>query len=160
MKKHNFLSKTISCLIAVSISAALFAGCQSKSTTSGTAQTTNKAAQSSNTKPNSDEMKNQMQESIKSLVTAGTITQSQADKITETLTSNAPSKDNEQTGTQSNSQPPQGNGQKSSPLSKLVTAGTITQTQADAVMQKMKGNRPANINGQNPPDSNQSTTSK
>jgi competence protein ComGC len=114
-----------------------------------------------------------MEENIKSLVSDGTITQSQADKILEALTQNPGgfggqrrSGGNQQTDGQNGQQNGQGNssqngnqndnqngnqnwqrnnndgqnGQRNSALSKLVTDGVITQAQADAVMEKIKGN--------------------
>ena len=148
MKKLNYFKNIVICLITVCMSAAVFIGCQSKSITSSTSKSTT----------SSDDRKTQIQNSIKSLVTDGTITQSQSDKIVTALTSKPTG--NQQGGqpsgqasSQSNSKPSgkpgdnQNEGQKpkNSPLSKLVSDGTITQAQADAVMQKLgKGSRGSN----------------
>lgn len=166
MRKHNILGKTIICILAVSISAVLIAGCQSKSSTASSAdQTTNKTTQNDNKQSNADERKNQMQSNIDSLVTAGTITKDQGDKILEALTANRPEKGNSedtqqssggQGSTQNSGQPPKGN----NPLSKLVSDGTITQAQADAVMKNMRKNSPSNNNQSSQSSNNQSTTSK
>ena len=147
MRKHNILGRIIICILAISISAVLIAGCQSKTTTTSSANgTTNKTTQGNSRQPNADEMKS----NIDSLITAGTITKDQGDKIIEALTANRPQRGNaqgapkangEQGNTQNGGQRPKGN----SPLSKLVSDGTITQAQADAVMQNMrKGSQPSN----------------
>lgn len=168
MKKSNFFSKTMVTLVAVSMSVFLFAGCQSKSNDNSTAQTTNNTTQSSK-KPDPAQMKQRMQDNLKALVTAGTITQAQSDKILEALTANTGKKDdqgksqnnaqnNNQNNQQSNNQ--QGNNQnrpRNNPLSKLVSDGTITQAQADAVMQKIRGNFNRKNNGQGSQSNTQSS---
>ncbi|AWI03269.1 hypothetical protein [Clostridium drakei] len=179
MKKHNLFSKSVMCLVTVAMSVSLFAGCGSKSSTSAssTKQTT---SQSSNKTSNSDERKTQIQESLKTLVTAGTINQTQSDKILTALTTkpdnkggdNKPPQDNgqnnnqnqqssQQSNQQSNGQASlQGNDQNKgkSPLSKLVTDGVITQAQADAVMQKISANMPQKNNGQSTSNSSSQTS--
>lgn len=157
LKKISLLRSVTVLLLIVSTSLFLFTGCQSKDGTGQTAK-----AKSNNkgnmVRPNADEMKKRMQDNIASLVTDGTINQSQADKILEALTANTQRFNG---GTQSNNnqqnnqQNPQQNNQQNSPnntqgnnrnmqknnaLSKLVSDGVITQAQADAVMQKIRGN--------------------
>lgn len=172
MKKHNLFSKSVMCLVAVAMSVSLFAGCGSKSSTS-TKQTT---SQSSNKTSNSDERKTQIQQSLKALVTAGTINQTQSDKIIAALTTkpdnkegdSKPPQDNGQNNNQNEQSNRQGNGQANSqgndqnkgksPLSKLVTDGVITQAQADAVMQKISDNMPKKNNGQSTSDNSSQTS--
>lgn len=175
MKKHKFSGKMILALITVVMSTSLLFGCQSKSnnntstnTSSGTNQTTSSSTQNSKS-PNQEDMKKQMQEDIKSLVTAGTITQAQADKIIEALTPSDNSKKDSQQNPPQN--PPQQNnnegsnkdGNQNKPkdgrLSKLVTDGTITQAQADAVMQKIKKNPVDKNNGQSTQNGGQGSQS-
>lgn len=168
MKKHNLFSKSVMCLVTVAMSVSLFAGCGSKSSTSASSGTTKQTtSQSSNKTSNSDERKTQIQESLKTLVTAGTINQTQSDKILTALTTKPDNKDgenkppqdngqnNNQNQQQSNQQEngqanSQGNNQNKgkSPLSKLVTDGVITQAQADSVMQKISANMPKKNNEQ------------
>lgn len=166
MKKHNYISKTVVCLLAVSLSVVLFAGCQSQSASNAANQTTNSTTQNSNKKPSADDMKKRIQDNIQPLITAGTITQDQADKIVTAMTTR-PQGNGQQNGQQNNNQNNQqgntqnngGQRQRRNPLSTLVSDGTITQAQADAVMQKMGGNFGRNNKGQNSQSSNQSTTS-
>lgn len=176
MKKHNYISKTVVCLLAVSLSVVLFAGCQSQSTSSTanqTSQTNSSTTQNSSNKPSQDAMKKRIQDDIQSLITAGTITQDQANKIVDAMTTrNNPNSSNQSNSSQSNSNQQsnqqngnKGNGQRQryNPLSKLVSDGTITQSQADAVMQKVRGNftRNGNHNGnqQNSQNTNNQSSS-
>jgi polyhydroxyalkanoate synthesis regulator phasin len=147
MKKRNFFSKTTICLLAIGMSIVLFAGCQSNSGTSKTASNTTQNSQ----KPSADQMKKRIQDSVQPLVTAGTITQAQGDKIVTAYTTR-PAEDGQNNKTpdqkQNNQQGNTQNKQRNNPLSKLVTDGTITQAQADAVTQKMKENSTHKNNGQ------------
>lgn len=163
MKKNVFLSKTVLMLVAVSMSMVLFAGCQSKASNEGTAQTTNTTQNSK--KPDPAQMKQKMQDNLKALVTAGTITQAQLDKILEALTANTGKKNNQgnsqnnaQNNDQNNAQSNNQNKQRNNPLTKLVSDGTITQAQADAVMQKMRGNSNRKNNGQGSQNNTQNNT--
>ncbi len=70
----------------------------------------------------SQQMQASMKKALSGLVSKGTITQDQADKIVQAFTSNKPGQGQAQGG---------GNG----PLNTLVANGTLTQSQADAVMQ-------------------------
>lgn len=151
MERRNFLGKITVGLLAISMSVFLFAGCQSNSDSSAQAANNNTQSSTKNgNRPSPEQMKKKVEDSIKPLVTAGTITQAQADKIVTAYTTRTSSngqnkqQNNQQGSTQSNGQ----NRQKNNPLSKLVTDGVITQAQADAVMQKMKGNFTQKNNGQ------------
>jgi polyhydroxyalkanoate synthesis regulator phasin len=166
MKRTNFFSKTMLTLVAVSMSAALFAGCQSKASSTTASQSSSSTTQSSTTqnskRPDPAQMKQRMEDNLKALVTAGTITQAQSDKILEALTANNQNKDNQVNSKNnqqnSNQQGNNQNKQRYNPLSKLVSDGTITQAQADAVMQKIRGNRHGN-NGQGSQNNTQGSQS-
>lgn len=148
MKKHKLFKKTTVYLFSIGMSILLLAGCQSKNTQSSNAQNTNR--------PSQEQMKKRMQDNIQPLVTAGTITQEQADKIIAAYTTRPAgnkqnrSQDKQQNNNQRNNQ----NRQKNNPLSKLVSDGVITQAQADAVMEKMKSNFTHRNNDQNSQDNN------
>lgn len=142
-------------IITVSVSFAALSGCKSKS-----ADTT---GSTSSGQRDPQKMKEQITSGLKSLVSDGTITQAQSDKIKTVLTqmtnrmgskskpsgSGAPSDGSRpsrpsgsmQSGTQSGttSGNRQNGGQGFSPLSSLVQDGTITQDQADTVMQRIFG---------------------
>ena len=151
MKKFNLLNNVATSLLVVSMSLFLFTGCQSKNTQN----TSDKTAK---VNFSAEDMKKKMQDNINSLVTEGTINQSQADKVLEELSSNQMfsgkrKPQSGQTNNQQNYQPKnQQTGQSNSngnnnpnrkrvdPLSKLVTDSVITQEQADAIMQKVRGN--------------------
>lgn len=149
----------------------LLTGCQSKSSESSSKQASAKSSnvdgnQSTKGRPNADEMKKRMQDSISTLVVDGTINQSQGDKILEALTANTqrfngdkkpqdnkqnnqqntPQNKNNNNSSGNNTQYSRQNGSagRNNSLSKLVSDGVITQAQADAVMQKIRGN----FNGQ------------
>lgn len=149
MKKHTFLSKTVTCLLVIGVSMTLFAGCQS-SNNSGNTDNTTQSTKKQN-KLSAEQMKKKVQDSIQPLVTAGTITQAQADKIIAAYEAR-PAGNRQKNKTQDNQQNSQQgsnqNKQKFNPLSKLVSDGTITQAQADAVTQKMKENSTHKNNGQ------------
>jgi polyhydroxyalkanoate synthesis regulator phasin len=170
MKRYGCISKIFVCAATISMSMFLLAGCQSKDATGSNNQATSTSAQNSN-RPDPAQTKQMMQDNIKSLVSDGTITQAQADKIVETM-SNRPRGNNQnnngngqQNNQQSNDQNSQkntnqGSGQnrqRNNPLSKLVSDGTITQAQADAVMQKLRGNF-GNRNTNQAPKNNSTTS--
>lgn len=144
MKKRKFFSKAASCLVAVSMSVVLFAGCQSSSKTTSQSNSTS-TSQTSNAQPSHEQMKKKIQDSIQSLVKAGTITQAQANKIITAYVSrpsgnnqnklNNQNKPTDKTKNDGGSQAK--NPQNKNPLSKLVDEGVITQAQANAVMQKI-----------------------
>ncbi|MDF2880510.1 MAG: hypothetical protein K0R54_1067 [Clostridiaceae bacterium] len=165
MKRSKFFNKTILSLIAINMSIFLFAGCQNNS--SSTTQAAGNSTQSNRKNVNKlspEQMKQRVQDSIKPLVTAGTITQAQADKIVEAYSTRTSSsgqnttqnnqQNNQQSNQQGNSQNNAQNRQRNNPLSKLVSDGVITQAQADAVMQKMRGNFTQKNNGQNSQNNN------
>jgi hypothetical protein len=144
--------KIISILIVASMSVALFAGCSSKTadTSSATNQTTTNGRPGNGNNRSFDPaaMKTRYESVLKDLVTAGTITQDQSDKVLEAVTKNIPNPgskgSNQSSDKNSQSQNNQaGNGQnrtRNNPLSALVTSGVITQAQADAINQKLRGN--------------------
>ncbi|MFL0197814.1 hypothetical protein ACJDU8_19915 [Clostridium sp. WILCCON 0269] len=154
MKKHNLFSKATLYLVAISMSMFLFAGCQSNKNTASASQTTSNSTQSSS-KPNAEQRKKQMQDSIQPLVTAKTITQDQANKILEALTT--PVNGNGQNNQQNNNKNSSQNKMRNNGLTKLVSDGVITQTQADAVMQKIRGSFQHKNDGQHSQNSNQSS---
>lgn len=154
MKKYIRTKKLILIFSILTIMLLTLAGCQSKS---------NSTVQASNGKTfsrkgfNPQQMKQKMEDGLKALVADGTITQSQSDKILAALSTNSYSgrgqrtnnsnNNNQSSGTNNNSQSNNNsqanngqNRQRFNPLSKLVSDGVITQTQADAVMQKLRGN--------------------
>lgn len=165
MKKGKFFRKTLIALVVIIMSVSLFAGCQNKSSNSGTEQTANNNTQSSK-RPDPEQMKKRMQDNIKPLVSDGTITQAQADKIIEAMTTN--NRKNRSQGNQqnNNSNNSQNSNQSNNPnrprnnaLSELVSNGTITQAQEDAVMQKIRGNSAHKNNGQGTQNNGQSSQS-
>ena len=114
-------------------------------------------------------MKKRIQDSIQPLITDGTITQAQADKIVEAFTTNTHkgssqgnAQNNQKDNTQSNPQNGnKNNGQnkgRNSALTKLVTDGVITQAQSDAVMKKIGGNFTHKNNGQGSNNNGQTST--
>ena len=141
--------KFISILIVASMSMGLFAGCSSKTADASATTTKQAAGNGGNRKFDPAAMKASYENVLKSLVTAGTITQDQSDKVLEAVTKNVP-KSGDQGTNQSNSQKNSqgqntgaGNGQnrtRNNPLSALVTSGVITQAQADAINQKIREN--------------------
>lgn len=143
MKKKSAFIKILICVALASMSVLFFAGCQSNNSSSTTNQTASTQAQSAN-RPNAAQMKQRIQDSIKPLVSDGTITQDQADKIVDAM-ANRP-RGNGQNGqnggqntAQNNTQSSGQNKQRNNPLTNLVSDGVITQAQADAVMQKVGG---------------------
>lgn len=165
LKKFRLLNNAAVFLLIVSASLFLFTGCQNKNNQNSTDQTNTSysnvnGSQSNNGRPNADEMKKRMQDNINSLVKDGTINQNQANKILEELTANTQrfngekrpqnnqqsTQQNTQQNNPNNNQANKQNRQRNNRLSKLVSDGVITQAQADAVMQKIRGNfnRPLN----------------
>ncbi|MDT8718972.1 hypothetical protein IAI10_20165 [Clostridium sp. 19966] len=162
MKKGKLISAVISLIIVGSIPMVAFFGC-SKSSSSDKNQTAQ--ANSSGKRGNFDpsQRKTQIESGLKELVTAGTITQAQSDKILEALTSNmgnggqrssgssesgsnsgnngnSNSNSNNNSGSSKGSGQRRGGGNFKNPLSDLVSSGVITQDQADAVMKKVFSN--------------------
>ncbi|MBA5850994.1 hypothetical protein H2684_06705 [Clostridium sp. cel8] len=169
MKKHKFLGKIITCVIAMSLSMMVLAGCGNSSTSTDETTSETTTESSSTTENSSDsnttdasttdentsevsesERKEKIEEGIQELVDDGTITEEQGKKIIIAYSSgNKPNpKNNPENGEDSQSgdaQPKDGEGKNGgakggankNPLSKLVEDGTITQDQADAVMEKL-----------------------
>jgi major membrane immunogen (membrane-anchored lipoprotein) len=173
MKRNTLLNKALLLSLSAVISMSILAGCQSKNAKANTAKQGTTKGQRQNGQLNTGDMKKKMEENLNSLVADGTINQSQADKILEALTANPQGfggnrQKNNQNGNQNNGQQngQQNNGENkqnsnnqnkkgNNALNKLVTDGVITQVQADAVMQKIRGslnrnqNNPSNQNNQN-----------
>lgn len=167
MKSNRFLT-----VLAVSASAALLAVSLSSCSKSASASAVSSASSQAGGVRRGN-MENRIKSGLSELVSAGTITQAQADKIETALTQNmgerrqnASGSGNDKSGShpQWNGSRPAGNGsgaaggRESQLLSSLVSDGTITQAQADAVVQKLFsfGNRNASGNSSG---SNQSTSS-
>lgn len=84
MKQFNSLKKIVTFLLVISVSLVMLSGCAKNS---GSTAATSKNS-TANNKLTTDQMKQKMEENIKSLVTDKTITQTQADQIVTTLTAN------------------------------------------------------------------------
>ena len=181
--KKNVLSKKLVMLIsALSVTGLLLTGCSSSNkNTQANAATQSQGQQNQqngkNFSANSEERKKQMEDSVNSLVSDGTITKDQGTKVLSALTSSTQRPNGQQNNNSSNNQGSANsnnqnnneqsqNGQKSpsnqngqskgirgnfNPLSKLVSDGTITQSQADKIMEKVRANMPQrqNNNGNN-----------
>lgn len=99
-------------------------------------------------------IKTRYEAALKELVSSKTITQAQADKVLNALTSNVrknttgETNKNQQNG-QNNSQGSRQNKSRYNPLSSLVSSKVITQAQSDAIMQKIRGNHQNFPNQQN-----------
>jgi hypothetical protein len=168
MKKRKLLNKTIVSLLAISMSIFLFAGCQSNNSSAQAASNSTQSNRKNGNRMSPEQIKQRVQDSIKPLVTADTITQAQADKIVEAYTTGTngngqnstqnnqqnSQQNNQQSNQQGNSQAKGQNRQRYNPLSKLVSDGVITQPQADEVMEKMRGNLNQRNNGQNSQNNN------
>jgi polyhydroxyalkanoate synthesis regulator phasin len=137
--------KIISILIVASMSIGLFVGCSSK--TAATSATANTG--SGNTRKfDPAAMKTNYENVLKTLVTAGTITQAQSDKVLEAVTKATPKSGDQgtnQSGDKNSQVKTNGTGNtqnrtRNNPLSALVTSGVITQAQADAINQKIREN--------------------
>lgn len=171
MKRTNFFSKAMILSLTVGMTMFVFAGCGNSAaqTSSNSTQSTTQSTSQNSNKPNAEQRKKKIQDSIQPLVSDGTITQAQSDKIVEALTSNThkqgsqgSSQNNQQSNQQNSSQQSnnQNNGQnkpRNNPLSKLVSDGVITQAQADAVMKKIGGNFGHKNNGQGSNSNGQSS---
>lgn len=86
MKRTNILKNTTVCLLIVSMSMFLFVGCKGKVEDNTVDQT---FGGNPNSAFNREDIQNRMKENIQTLVTDGTITQTQADKVSEKLTVNS-----------------------------------------------------------------------
>jgi hypothetical protein len=85
------------------------------------------------------EMKAKMTQGLSSLVTPGTITQAQADKVIAYITSQEANRkaDFDKTAGTKTEQKPDPTTARKSPLSSLVSDGTLTQAQADAILKAL-----------------------
>jgi len=138
--------KITSILILASMTMVLFVGCGSTKTDT-TANTNTNATDSQTRKSDPTAMKTLYSDTLKSLVTDGTITQAQSDQVLEAVTKNVP----QNTGTDKSSGTDKSKGTdktdgtgkstgtktKNNRLSELVTSGVITQAQADTINQKV-----------------------
>ncbi|MBC8063041.1 MAG: hypothetical protein H7Y18_20610 [Clostridiaceae bacterium] len=159
------VKKITSILIIASITMVMFIGCSSKKS-DATAQTRGNG-QMGNRNFDPAAIKTRYENALKSLVTAGTITQEQSDKVLEAVTKNVPQsgnqgmkgsdktsgngKPNEQQNNQQGQQKGTGSGlggPRNSQLNTLITSGVITQPQADAINQKVQETMKNNANNQ------------
>lgn len=117
IKQKRMLSLTTMILITT-LSITMITGCQNKTTTEKVTTTTTETTGAAD----ADQMKTNDENVVKELITAGTITKDQGDKILAKLTGGMKAgMDN------------------GGPLASLVTDKTISQEQADAVMAKLSG---------------------
>ena len=122
--------------ILIIASIVISVGCSSKKVT-----TTQNTTNSQTRKFDPAAMKTSYENVLKSLVTAGTITQAQSDKVLEAVTTNSQGtriNKTAGTGNQNPANKPSGTRLKNNQLSALVTSGVITQTQADTINQKIQ----------------------
>lgn len=140
--------KITSILIVASMTMVLFVGCGSTKTDTTTNTNTN-ATNSQTRKSDPTAIKTLYSDTLKSLVTDGTITQAQSDQVLEAVTKNVPqdTETDKSAGTDKskNTGKSTGTKPKNNRLSELVTSGAITQAQADTINQKvgeaMKSNK-------------------
>ncbi|MBU3110153.1 alpha/beta hydrolase [Clostridium lacusfryxellense] len=118
MIKPKRMLSVATMILITTMSITMITGCQNKTTTVPTTTTTTEKTGTAN----ADQMKTNNENVVKELITAGTITKDQGDKILAKLTGGMKAgMDN------------------GGPLASLVTDKTITQEQADAVMAKLFG---------------------
>ncbi|MCE5220257.1 MAG: hypothetical protein LLF98_03035 [Clostridium sp.] len=146
--------KITSILIVASMTIVLFVGCGSTKTDNTTNTNTN-ATNSQTRKSDPTAIKTFYSDTLKSLVTDGTITQAQSDQVLEAVTKNVPqdTETGKSAGTDklSGTDKSKGAGKsagtkpKNNRLGELVTNSVITQAQADIINQKvgeaMKSNK-------------------
>ena len=136
--------KITSILIVASMVMVLFVGCGSTKTDTTTNANTN-ATNSKTRKFDTTAIKTLYSDTLKSLVTDGTITQVQSDQVLEAVTKNVPQDTETGKSAGTDKDKPTGKKPKNNRLSELVTSGVITQAQADTINQKvgeaMKNNR-------------------
>ena len=140
--------KITSILMVASMTMVLLVGCGSTKTDTTTNANTN-ATNSQTRKSDPTAIKTLYSDTLKSLVTDGTITQAQSDQVLEAVTKNVPqdTETGKSAGTDKSSGTDKSTGTKpkNNRLSELVTSGVITQAQADTINQKvgeaMKSNK-------------------
>ncbi|MBK1810949.1 hypothetical protein JHL18_09955 [Clostridium sp. YIM B02505] len=186
----NVLSKKLVIVVsALSITGLLLTGCSSSNkNTQANAATQNQNGQQNqqngkNFGANSEERKKQMEDSVNSLVSDGTITKDQGTKVLAALTTSTQRPNGQQNNNNSNSQgndnsnnqqnqnnqksqqgPSNQNGQSKgnrgnfNPLNTLVSDGTITQAQADKIMEKVRASMPQRQNNSNNGAKNNNST--
>ena len=141
--------KITSILIVASMTMVLFIGCGSTKTDTNTNATNSQTRKSDPTA-----IKALYSDTLKALVTDGTITQAQSDQVLEALTKNVPqdTETGKSAGTDKSSGTDKPNGTdktngtgkptgtkpKNNRLSALVTSGVITQAQVDTINQKVE----------------------
>ena len=138
--------KITSILMVASMTMVLFVGCGSTKTDTTTNTNTN-ATNSQTRKSDPTAIKTLYSDTLKSLVTDGTITQAQSDQVLEAVTKNVPqdTEAGKSAGTDKSSGTDKskdtgkstGTKPKNNRLSELVTSGVITQAQADTINQKV-----------------------
>ena len=139
--------KITSILIVASMTMVLLVGCGSAKADTATNTNTNATTKSQKRKSDPTAIKTLYSDTLKSLVTDGTITQAQSDQVLEAVTKNVP-QDTEKvksagTDKSSGTDKPKDTGKstgtkpKNNRLSELVTSGVITQAQADTINQKV-----------------------
>ena len=138
--------KITSILMVASMTMVLLVGCGSTKTDTTTNTNTN-ATNSQTRKSDPTAIKTLYSDTLKSLVTDGTITQAQSDQVLEAVTKNVPqdTETGKSAGTDKSSGTDKskdtgkstGTRPKNNRLSELVTSGVITQAQADTINQKV-----------------------
>jgi competence protein ComGC len=132
--------KITSILMVASMTMVLLVGCGSTKTDTTTNTNTN-ATNSQTRKSDPTAIKTLYSDTLKSLVTDGTITQAQSDQVLEAVTKNVPqdTETGKSAGTDKSSGTDKSTGTKpkNNRLSELVTSGVITQAQADTINQKV-----------------------
>ena len=140
--------KITSILIAASLTMVLFSGCASKAANVATTTNvqTSTTGNGNNKKFDPAAMKTSYETALKSLVTEGTITQDQSDKVLEAVTKveikpsgTAPTDGKKPSDTApADRAKSAGTKPKNDRLSALVTSAVITQVQADTINQKLR----------------------
>ena len=133
--------KITSILMVASMTMVLLVGCGSTKTDTTTNTNTNATTNSQTRKSDPTAIKTLYSDTLKSLVTDGTITQAQSDQVLEAVTKNVPqdTETGKSAGTDKSSGTDKSTGTKpkNNRLSELVTSGVITQAQADTINQKV-----------------------
>ena len=147
MKNSKLLRRVVGILLTIIALTAFLAGCGSSKDSSSTQKQSQGRFQGRGSFDPAA-MKTRYENGLKELVSDGTITQDQSDKVMSTLTANLDKmqqqRNSNNNGQTNNTQQNNGQGRqnriRSNPLSELVSSGVITQAQSDAIMQKIRGN--------------------